>query len=97
MLFGTPPANKKVMSAQSTARSSRLLAQRLRSWRTSKNLPLKRVAYEMGVSVSAVSDWERSNRFPSPEHLDLLAEHMKLPLCALLCDAAPSECPRLGR
>ena len=64
---------------------STVLATRLRKWRRAKGYPLKSVAYGVGVSEAAVSDWENGKRFPTGKHLDALAEHTGIPARCLLC------------
>ncbi len=69
---------------------------RLRRWRRAEGLPLKRVAHDLDVSVSVVSQWERGLRFPSVLNLDRIAQYMKIPVCSLLYDGA-HECPNKNR
>ncbi len=65
---------------------------RLRVWRHELGHPLKRVAHDLGVSVSVVSQWERGLRFPSVKNLDRIATYMELPVCNLLYNGT-SSCP----
>lgn len=65
---------------------------RLRLWRRAEGLPLKRVAHELNVSVSVVSQWERGLRFPSVKNLDMIAQYMDIPVCSLLYEGN-SDCP----
>ncbi len=65
---------------------------RLRVWRRAEGLPLKRVAHDLDVSVSVVSQWERGLRFPSVRNLDRIAQYMDVPVCNLLYEGR-SECP----
>lgn len=69
---------------------------RLRIWRRSEGLPLKRVAHELDVSVSVVSQWERGLRFPSVRNLDRIAQYMDIPVCSLLYEGQ-SDCPHKKR
>lgn len=69
---------------------------RLRLWRRAEGLPLKRVAVELDVSVSVVSQWERGLRFPSVKNLDRIAQYMNLPVCSLLYEGK-GECPHRTR
>lgn len=69
---------------------------RLRLWRRAEGLPLKRVAHELGVSVSVVSQWERGLRFPSVRNLDQIAQYMDIPVCSLLYEGK-SDCPHKKR
>lgn len=74
------------------------LANRLHRWRAEQQLPLKRVASDLGVSIAIVSAWENGDRFPSVEHLVALAGYMRCPVCHLLYDGT-GACPnrvRLG-
>jgi len=65
---------------------------RLRIWRQELGYPLKRVAHDLDVSVSVVSQWERGLRFPSVKNLDGIAGYMDVPVCCLLYDGK-STCP----
>jgi transcriptional regulator with XRE-family HTH domain len=65
---------------------------RLRVWRHELGHPLKRVAHDLDVSVSVVSQWERGLRFPSVRNLDKIATYMELPVCNLLYNGT-SGCP----
>ena len=65
---------------------------RLRIWRKEQGHPLKRVAHDLGVSVSVVSQWERGLRFPSVKNLDKIAGYMEVPVCSLLY-GGKSCCP----
>ncbi len=69
---------------------------RLRLWRKAEGLPLKRVAHELSVSVSVVSQWERGLRFPSVKNLDQIAQYMDIPVCSLLYEGN-SDCPHKKR
>ena len=69
-----------------------LLGVRLKKLRLARRWAQKRVATELGVSVSVVSDWERGNRFPSADNLMALATLYKRPPCQLLC-AGRDNCP----
>jgi transcriptional regulator with XRE-family HTH domain len=65
---------------------------RLRVWRREQGHPLKRVAHDLDVSVSVVSQWERGLRFPSVRNLDRIAKYMEVPVCTLLYDGK-ATCP----
>jgi len=65
---------------------------RLRAWRKEEGHPLKRVAHDLDVSVSVVSQWERGLRFPSVKNLDRIANYMGVPVCSLLY-GGKSGCP----
>jgi transcriptional regulator with XRE-family HTH domain len=71
---------------------AQLIGDRLKLRRKHKRWPLKRVAAELKVSVSIVSDWERGTRFPSAENLLQLAALYKQPVCQLMC-AGRAHCP----
>ena len=69
-----------------------LLGANLRRWREERDVPLKQVAAELGVSMAVVSAWERGVRFPAGSHLDSLSDYTGIPVCLLFC-CAKSECP----
>ena len=67
-----------------------------KNWRRKKNIPLKKVAADLGLSVATVSLWELGKRFPSGRHFEMLAEYTGEPPCRLFCIMAdkcvPAEC-----
>jgi transcriptional regulator with XRE-family HTH domain len=67
-----------------------------RNWRLKKNIPLKRVAADLGVSIGTVNKWESGQRFPTGRHFEMLAEYTGMPPCRLFCVMAdkciPSDC-----
>lgn len=69
---------------------ARILSARLRQWRLSRRIPLKRMAAELGVSISTISAWERGARFPSASHLERLSARTGLPVSRLLYEG-PGE------
>lgn len=69
-----------------------LIGRRLRALRTSRGWPMKRVAYELGVSTATVSAWESGHRFPSGGSLFLLASLYSITPCQLIC-AGTALCP----
>jgi len=63
----------------------RHFARRFKAWRLSRNLPLKFVAEDLGISKAGLCQWENGVNFPSPEKLALLADYTGLPLCHFVC------------
>jgi transcriptional regulator with XRE-family HTH domain len=57
---------------------------RLKSWRAGQGFPLKRVAKDLGVSISIVSEWEHGHRFPSASNLEAVSRYVGIPVCCLL-------------
>lgn len=66
------------------------------AWRQAKQVPLKKIARDLGVSIGTVSAWELGRRFPESDNFQLLVEYTGLPPCRLLCVKAeqcvPSRC-----
>ena len=56
-----------------------------RSWRRRSRVPLKRIAADLGLSVSTVNAWELGQRFPTGYNFELLVAYTGLPPCRLLC------------
>ena len=69
----------------------RAFAGRMRTWRQESGFPLKRVAKDLGVSVSIVSEWEHGHRFPSVGNLEAIAKYIEVPACHLLY-IGPGDC-----
>lgn len=67
-----------------------------RNWRRKNNIPLKKIAEDLGVSVSTVSSWELGQRFPTGRHFEKLTDYTGLPPCKLFCIMAdkcvPADC-----
>ena len=65
-------------------------------WRLKNNMPLKKIAVELGLSIATVSAWELGKRFPSSRSFKMLVDYMEVPPCRLFCVAAdkcvPHEC-----
>ena len=66
------------------------------AWRKRKRIPLKRIARDLGVSISTVSSWELGERFPGGYNFEMLVEYTGLPPCKLFCVMAdkcvPADC-----
>ncbi len=67
---------------------------RLREWRATQGFPLKRVAKDLGVSISIVSEWEHGHRFPSVSNLEAVSRYVGLPVCCLLFHGR-GHCPHM--
>jgi DNA-binding transcriptional regulator YiaG len=76
----------------SPAEYEQLIGRRLKGFRTSRRWPLKRVAFELSVTVATVSDWEHGIRFPSGGNLILLSRLFGVSPCQLIC-AGRKFCP----
>lgn len=61
-------------------------SQRLREARTKAGLSQEAIALELGVTKSAVSNWERDDGYPSFELLPKLRGLLRVSLDTLLCD-----------
>jgi len=66
------------------------------NWRRKSKVPLKKIAKDLGVSISTVSSWELGKYFPTGYNFELLVEYTGLPPCKLFCVMAdkcvPAEC-----
>jgi len=66
------------------------------NWRRRKNIPLKQVAADLGLSIATVNKWELGQRFPTGRHFELLVVYTGEPPCHLFCVMAekcvPTEC-----
>jgi len=50
-----------------------------RTWRLKNNIPLKKIAADLGLSVATVDSWELGQRFPTGYNFELLTRHTGLP------------------
>jgi transcriptional regulator with XRE-family HTH domain len=67
-----------------------------RNWRQKRNIPLKQVAMDLGVSIGTVNSWESGRRFPTGRHFEMLTHYTGVPPCRLFCVMAdkcvPADC-----
>jgi hypothetical protein len=67
-----------------------------KNWRRKNKIPLKKIATDLGLSVSTVSSWELGERFPTGRHFEMLVNYTGEPPCKLFCVMAdkcvPVEC-----
>ena len=63
-------------------------------WRRKHNVPLKKIAGDLGVSISTVSCWELGKRFPTGRNFELLVDYTGVPPCRLFCVMAAKCVPR---
>ena len=67
-----------------------------RNWRLEENIPLKKIAADLGVSIGTVNTWESGKCFPTGRHFQMLADYTGVPPCRLFCVMAakciPAEC-----
>ncbi|MCF7730938.1 MAG: helix-turn-helix transcriptional regulator [Akkermansiaceae bacterium] len=66
------------------------------TWRRSNNIPLKKVATDLGLSIATINSWELGKRFPTGFNFEMLANYTGLPPCRLFCVMAehcvPADC-----
>jgi transcriptional regulator with XRE-family HTH domain len=66
------------------------------TWRRKNNIPLKKIARDLGVSVATINSWELGKRFPTGYNFEMLTDYTGLPPCKLFCVMAekcvPAEC-----
>ncbi len=67
-----------------------------RHWRQTNKVPLKKIARDLGVSISTVNSWESGARFPGGYNFEMLVDYTGLPPCKLFCIMAdkcvPADC-----
>jgi transcriptional regulator with XRE-family HTH domain len=66
------------------------------TWRRKNNIPLKKIAKDLGLAVSTVNSWELGERFPTGRNFEMLVDYTGVPPCKLFCVMAdkcvPTEC-----
>ncbi len=66
------------------------------NWRRRNKIPLKRIAKDLGISISTVSSWESGEHFPTGHNFEMLVNYSGVPPCKLFCVMAdkcvPAEC-----
>jgi transcriptional regulator with XRE-family HTH domain len=67
-----------------------------RNWRLKSNIPLKKVAKDLGVSIATVNSWELGERFPTGYNFEMLVDYTGVPPCRFFCVMAdkcvPTDC-----
>jgi transcriptional regulator with XRE-family HTH domain len=67
-----------------------------RNWRVKSNIPLKKIAWDLNVSVATINSWELGKRFPTGYNFEMLTDYTGLPPCKLFCVMAdkcvPADC-----
>jgi len=67
-----------------------------RNWRLKNNIPLKKIAKDLGLAVSTVNSWELGERFPTGYNFEMLVNYTGEPPCRLFCVMAdkcvPADC-----
>ncbi len=61
-----------------------ILAENLHAWRAAQGLTLAKVAKDLKVSISVISQWERGLRFPSARNLDNVSKHLGITVSQML-------------
>jgi len=66
------------------------------NWRRKNNIPLKKIARDLGLAVSTINSWELGERFPTSRNFEMLANYTGVPPCRLFCVMAdkcvPTKC-----
>ena len=66
------------------------------NWRRKHKIPLKKIAGDLGISVSTVNLWESGKRFPGGYNFEMLVDYAGLPPCKLFCvmadNCVPTDC-----
>ena len=66
------------------------------TWRRKNNIPLKKIAKDLGLSVATINSWELGKRFPTGYNFEMLTNYAGLPPCRLFCVMAdkcvPTDC-----
>ena len=70
------PTNRGICATFATA---------FRNWRLKRNIPLRKIAKDLGLSIGTINSWESGRRFPTGRHLGMLVDYTGMPPCRLLC------------
>jgi len=62
-------------------------------WRIKHNIPLKKIAEDLGLSVATINSWELGRRFPTGANFETLVDYTGLPPCQLFCIMADKCIP----
>ena len=53
------------------------------TWRHKNNIPLKKIARDLGLSVSTINSWELGERFPTGRNFEMLVDYTGVPPCRI--------------
>lgn len=66
------------------------------AWRRKNNIPLKKIAKDLGLAVATIDSWELGERFPTGRNFEMLVNYTGVPPCKLFCVMAdkcvPADC-----
>ena len=66
------------------------------AWRRKNNIPLKKIAKDLGLAVATIDSWELGERFPTGRNFEMLVNYTGVPPCKLFCVMAdkcvPTKC-----
>ena len=68
-------------------------AAEFKRWRLRHNIPLKKIAEDLGLSVATINAWELGRRFPTGANFEMLVDYTGLPPCQLFCILADKCVP----
>jgi hypothetical protein len=104
LLHGTGLANRRPQDICGMARKSKLepyhdvrtsFALAFSNWRQRNRIPQKKVAADLGLSITTINKLELGKRFPAGRHFELVM-YTGEPPCRLVCVLAdkspPAEC-----
>jgi transcriptional regulator with XRE-family HTH domain len=65
-----------------------------RKWRKASKIPLKKIAFDLGLSIATISSWETGRKFPTGFNIERLINYMGVQPCRLFCPASEACVPR---
>jgi DNA-binding transcriptional regulator YiaG len=77
--------NRKARVASTSFGLCATFATAFHSWRLKRNIPLRKIAKDLGISIATVNSWESGQRFPTGRHLERIVDYTGVPPCRLLC------------
>ena len=88
--------NRKARARSTSCKLCATFASAFHNWRLKNNIPLRKIAMDLGVSIATVSSWESGKRFPTGRHLEKIVDYTGVPPCQLFCRIThkhvPTEC-----
>ena len=81
--FVQAPAVAQKPKSQCDIRAS--FATAFHNWRLKSNIPLKKIASDLGLAASTVNSWELGKRFPTGRNFEMLVDYTGVPPCKLFC------------
>jgi transcriptional regulator with XRE-family HTH domain len=77
--------NRKAHAGSTSCDLCATFATAFHNWRLKRNIPLRKIAKDLGLSIGTINSWESGKRFPTGRHLERIVDYTGVPPCQLFC------------